>query len=115
MSPWLIAGVCAAGAGLIGWGAARLRLAWPCLALSLLLAAIVGQLLWAARGQGGYRDLAAILAQGFTVLPALAGLAAGLVLAALGGHAPAWRGRAGLASGVCLAAAAGMVAATLML
>lgn len=115
MSPWLIAGLCAAGAALISWGAARLRLLWPCLVLSLLLAAIAGQLLWAARGQGGYRDLAAILAQGFTVLPALAGLALGLAVAALSGHPPAWRSRAGLASGLCLAAASGMVAVTLLL
>ena len=66
-TPWIIAACCLAGAGFIAWGAARLRLIWPLLVLSLLLAAIALQLRLAAQGRDGFHDLAAMTAQAFTV------------------------------------------------
>lgn len=115
MNPWLISALCAGGAGIIAWGAARLRMRWPLLVLSLLLAAIAGQLYLAARGQGGFHDLAAMTAQMHTVLPALAGVVAGLALAAMRRHPPPWRGRAGVFSAAGLLAAAALAGATLLI
>lgn len=115
MNPWIIAGLCLAGAGFIAWGSARLRLRWPLLVLALLLAAIALQLLNAAQGQGGFHDLAAIVAQSFTVLPALLGTALGLALATLRGHAPAWRRPSGWLSLLALLVAGLAAGATLLI
>ena len=91
MNPWIIAGLCLTGAGVIAWGSARLQLRWPLLVLAALLAAIALQLFRAAQGQGGFHDLAAVVAQSFTVLPALLGMVTGLALARIRGHRLAWR------------------------
>ena len=91
MNPWIIAGLCLSGAGVIAWGSARLQLRWPLLILAVLLAAIALQLFRAAQGQGGFHDLAAVVAQSFTVLPALLGMVTGLALARIRGHRLAWR------------------------
>lgn len=95
MRVWLIALACLVGAGFIAWGSARLRLRWPLVVLSLLLAAIALQLFLAARGQGGMHDLAALIAQALTVAPALIGTAAGLGVARARGHRADWRGLPG--------------------
>lgn len=115
MNPWIIAGLCLTGAGFISWGAARLHLRWPLLILSLLLAAIALQLFFAARGQGGFHDLAAIVAQTFTVIPALLGTVTGLALATIRGHHLRWRSRAGALAVLGLLTAAGTAAATLLI
>lgn len=115
MSPWIIAAVCMAGAGFIAWGSAGLGLRWPLLALSWLLAAIALQLFLAAQGQGGFHDLAAVVAQTFTVLPALLGVVAGLALARLGGYRPAWPHAMGLLTALGLLTAAGAAAATFLI
>ncbi|WP_282603003.1 hypothetical protein [Paracoccus sp. PARArs4] len=94
-TPWIIAACCLAGAGFIAWGAARLRLIWPLLILSLLLAAIALQLRLAAQGHDGFHDLAAMTAQAFTVLPALLGVATGLGIAFARRHRLRWRNAAG--------------------
>ncbi|TJZ91566.1 hypothetical protein FA743_10715 [Paracoccus gahaiensis] len=115
MIPWIIAGSCLAGAGLIAWGCARLQMHWPLAILSVLLAAIALQLYLAARGQGGFHDLAAITAQMFTVIPALLGTLAGLGLAALRRRHIAWRRPTGMLSALALLTAAGLATATLLI
>jgi len=115
VTPWIIAAICCAGGGFIAWGSAHLRLRWPLAILSLLLAAISIQLLLAAQGREGFHDLAALVAQTFTVLPALVGVLTGLVLARLGRQRMAWRGIAGAVAGLGLLVAAVGVAATLLL
>ncbi|MFN3273140.1 MAG: hypothetical protein ACK41U_00550 [Paracoccus sp. (in: a-proteobacteria)] len=115
MRLWLIAGACLLGAGFVAWGCARLRLRWPLLVLSLLLAAIAVQLFLAARGQGGMHDLAALVAQALTVAPALLGVAVGLGLAHLRGHRAGWRSLPGFLSLLALAVAAGAVVLTFLL
>lgn len=115
MNPWLIAAACLAGAGFLSWGTARLGLRWPLVILAGLLAAISGQLFLAARGQGGFHDLAAAIAQVFTVLPALAGIGLGLEVARLRGHRLAWRSLPGAVILAGLAAAAAGAAGTLLL
>ncbi|WP_265501071.1 hypothetical protein [Paracoccus beibuensis] len=115
MNPWLIAGLCCAGSSFIAWGAARLRLRWPLLVLSALLAAIAIQLFLAARGQEGFRDLAALVAQAFTVLPALVGVACGTAMAGPQGHRLAWCGRTGLATVAALLLSAAVVGATFLI
>ncbi|MBU2959024.1 MULTISPECIES: hypothetical protein [unclassified Paracoccus (in: a-proteobacteria)] len=93
--PWIIAACCLLGAGFIAWGSARLRMIWPLLILSLLLAAIALQLRLAAQGRDGFHDLAAVTAQAFTLSPALLGVATGLGLAFAFRHRLRWRSRAG--------------------
>lgn len=115
MNPWVIAAACLAGAGLIAGGAAWLRLRWPLLALALLLAAIALQLFRAGQGQGGFHDLAAIVAQSFTVLPALIGMLLGLGVARLRGRSLAWRSGWGALTALAMAASAALIAATLTL
>ncbi|TGN50456.1 hypothetical protein E4L95_17465 [Paracoccus liaowanqingii] len=115
MTPWIIAGSCGTGAALISWGSARLQMRWPLAILSVLLAAIALQLYLAARGQGGFHDLAAITAQTFTVIPALLGCLAGLALAALRRHPVAWRRPTGILTALALLAAAGLATATLLI
>ena len=113
--PWIIAALCVLGGGFIAWGAARLALIWPLLALALLLAAIALQLRMAAQGRDGFHDLAAITAQVFTVVPALSGVAAGLTIAHLRGHRLRWRGRAGLLTMLALATAVAAAATTFLM
>lgn len=115
MNPWLIAGLCLAGAGVIAWGAARLRLRWPVVVLALLLAAIALQLFRAGQGQGGFHDLAAIVAQTFTVLPALLGMLTGLTIARLRGHRLVWRSVWGAVTALAMAVTALLIGATLAL
>lgn len=115
MNPWIIAGLCLTGAGFVAWGAARLQLRWPLLILSALLAAIALQLYLAGRGQEGFHDLAAVVAQTFTVIPALLGVVTGLLLAGIRGHHLRWRSRSGILSALALAIAAGAAGATLLL
>lgn len=115
MSPWIIAAACLAGAAFITWGTVRLGLRWPLLALAWLLAAISLQLFFAAQGQGGFHDLAAVVAQTFTVLPALLGLGMGLAIARLRGHRLAWRRAAGVLTALGLLTAAGAAAATFLI
>ncbi|MFC0200221.1 hypothetical protein [Paracoccus rhizosphaerae] len=115
MNPWLIAALCLGGAGFIAWGAARLRLRWPLLVLAGLLAAISIQLFLAAQGRDGFHDLAALVAQAFTVLPALGGVALGLALAAFQGRSLSWRNPLGGITIAALALAAGSTAATFLI
>ncbi|WP_410216476.1 hypothetical protein [Paracoccus sp. (in: a-proteobacteria)] len=115
MNHWIIAAMCCAGAGFVAWGAARLQLRWPLLALSLLLSAIAAQLFLAVQGREGFHDLAAIVAQSFTTAPALLGLLAGLALARLRGYGIRWRSGAGLLTAGALLAAAGLIAATFVI
>ena len=115
MNPWLIAALCLGGAGLIAWGAARLRLRWPLLVLAGLLAAISLQLFLAARGRDGFHDLAALVAQAFTILPALGGVALGLALAAFQGRRLPWRDPVGCITIAALVLAAGSAAATFLI
>lgn len=115
MQPWLIAAACALGAGFIGFFGATLRLRWPLAALSLLLAAIATQLFLAARGDGTYHDLAAIRATRFTVIPALAGIAAGLIAAFAATRRFPWRSVPGALTLLGLTVAAGAGAWTLLL
>jgi hypothetical protein len=115
VNPWLIAALCALGSGVIAWGAMRLRLRWALVMLSVLLAAISLQLFVAARGEEGFHDLAALVAQAFTVVPALAGVAAGMALAAVSGHRPIWRDRVGVLIILALLLAAAVAAATFLI
>ncbi|MDP5305548.1 hypothetical protein [Paracoccus spongiarum] len=115
MQPWLIAAAAALGAGLIAFLSAALRLRWPVAVLSLLLAAIATQLFLAARGNGAYHDLAALRAQMFTTVPALAGIAAGLALAAARGIAPIRRDLPGAAVVLGLLVALAAVVSGLLL
>ena len=115
MNPWIIAGLCLIGSGFIGWGGARLKLRWPLMVLALLLMAIAFQLLFAARGRDGFHDLAAIVAQAFTVLPALLGMAVGLAIAHILGHRVQWRKGAGLVTVAAFASALGAAAATFLI
>ncbi len=115
MNPWIIAGLCLSGAGVIAWGSARLQLRWPLPALAALLAAIAVQLFLAAQGQGGFHDLAAIVAQSFTVLPALLGMVTGLSLARIRGHRLAWRSPPVLLALASMLTAGLAVAATLVI
>jgi hypothetical protein len=115
MSPWIIAGLCLAGSGFIAWGTARLQLRWPLPVLALLLMAISLQLLFAALGQGGFHDLAAIVAQGFTTVPALLGAATGLALAHIRRHKICWGSASGLTSAVAFVVAASAAVATFLI
>ncbi|WP_378942599.1 hypothetical protein [Paracoccus sp. R86501] len=115
MNPWIIAGFCLVGSGFIGWGSARLKLRWPLMVLALLLMAIAFQLLFAARGRDGFHDLAAIVAQAFTVLPALLGMAVGLAIAHIRRHKVRWRQGAGLVTAVAFVLALGAAAATFLI
>ncbi|WP_405404790.1 hypothetical protein [Paracoccus sp. Ld10] len=115
MNPWLVAALCLSGAGVIAWGSARLNLRWPLLVLSALLAAIAIQLFLAAQGQGGFHDLAAVVAQSFTVLPALLGAVMGLCVARVRGHHLAWRSLHLLLTLAAMVTAGLAVAATLIL
>ncbi|RJE79960.1 hypothetical protein [Paracoccus sp. JM45] len=115
MNPWVIAGFCLVGSGFIAWCTARLQLRWPLPVLALLLMAISLQLLFAARGQGGFHDLAAIVAQGFTTVPALLGAATGLALAHIRRHKIRWRSAFGLTSAVAFAVAAAASVATFLI
>ncbi|SCY10749.1 hypothetical protein [Paracoccus tibetensis] len=112
MNPEAIGLACLLGAGVIAFGSARLRLAWPVAVLALLLAAISGQLYMAAQGQGGFHDLGALIAQGYVTAPALLGALAGLVLARIAGHALRWRSLSGGLAGLGLIAAGLGVAAS---
>ncbi|SIS66355.1 hypothetical protein [Paracoccus saliphilus] len=87
MNPLLISAACLIGAGAVALVCSALRLRWPLTALSLMLAVIALQLAQAARGQAGVHDLGAWLAMRSTVVPALLGIAAGIVI----GKALGWR------------------------
>lgn len=113
--PWIIAALCLLGGGFIAWGSARLRLIWPVMVLSLLIAAIALQLRLAAGGREGFHDLAAITAQAFTVAPALIGVAAGLAVAFVRGHRLRWWGRAGALAVLALLTAIAAVVTTFLL
>lgn len=115
MNPWLIAGLCLAGAGFIAGCATLLRMRWPLLALSVLLAGIALQLFLAAQGQAGFHDLAAVVAQTFTVLPALLGVVLGVALMRLRGHRLAWRSLPMLLTAIALLTATLAAAATLLM
>ncbi|MCF3972377.1 hypothetical protein [Paracoccus salsus] len=115
MSVWLVAAACFLGAGFITLTAIWLRLRWPLAALSILLAAIATQLFLAARGQNGFHDLAAFRATGFTVIPALAGLAAGLIAAGTRTRRFDWRSPPGALTLLGLAVAGGAAGWTLLL
>lgn len=115
MSPWIIAGLCLAGSGFIAWGSARLQLRWPLPALTLLLMAIALQLLFAARGQDGFHDLAAIVAQTFTTVPALLGMATGLAIAHIRKYRVYWRGPAGLITAAAFVIAVSAAGATFLI
>ncbi|MFN3524912.1 MAG: hypothetical protein ACK4YU_02380 [Paracoccus sp. (in: a-proteobacteria)] len=115
MRVWLIALACLFGAGFIAWGSARLRLRWPLVVLSLLLAAISVQLFMAARGQGGMHDLAALIAQALTIAPALIGTATGLAVARARGHRADWRGLPGALTLLGFVVAAGVSVLTFLL
>lgn len=111
----LVALACLAGAGVIAFGSARLRLGWPLVVLALLLAAISAQLFLAARGQGGFHDLGALVAQSYVTSPALLGVVVGLLLARIYGQGLRWRSLSGAATALGLAIAALAVAATFRL
>ena len=115
MNTWIIAALCLAGSGFIAWGSARLKLRWPLAVLALLLMAIAFQLLHAARGRDGFRDLAAIVAQAFTVLPALLGMAVGLAIAHIRHHRVRWRRGAGLVAAGASLTALGAAVATFLI
>lgn len=115
MNPWLIAGICLVASGFVAWGSARIGLRWPLLVLSALLAAISVQLFLAAQGPDGFHDLAALVAQAFTMVPALAGLGCGLLLAGFQGHGMTWRGRGGIAMSLLLLLALAAIAATFLI
>lgn len=115
MSPWIIAGLCLVGSGFIAWGSARLKLRWPLMVLALLLMAIAFQLLFAARGRDGFHDLAAVVAQAFTVLPSLLGMAVGLAIAHVRRHKVRWRSGPGLVTAAAFASALGAAAATFLI
>lgn len=115
MRVWFLGLACLAGAALIAFGSARLRLGWPLAILSLLLAAISLQLYLAATGQGGFHDLGAYVAQAFTTAPALIGIVTALLLARINGHPARWRGLAGALTALGLMSAAAAIAATFLL
>jgi hypothetical protein len=115
MNPWIIAGLCLFGSGFVAWGSARLRLRWPLPALNLLLMAISLQLLFAARGQGGFHDLAAIIAQTFTTVPALLGVVTGLALAHIRRYKIRWQSASGLISAIAFGVAAAAAATTFLI
>ena len=85
------------------------------LPLITLLAAIALQLFFAAQGKGGFHDLAAVVAQSFTVLPALLGMVTGLSLARIRGHRLAWRSPQVLLALASMLTAGLAAAATLVL
>lgn len=115
MPVWVIAAACFLGAAFMSFTAIWLRLRWPLAVLSLLLAAIAMQLFLAAKGQNGFHDLAAIRAQSFTVVPAIAGIAASFAVATALGFTALRRDLSGLIIVVGLLIAVGAVAASLLI